>query len=470
MSHAVRPNYNQIFLLPPAVEDWVPLEHPVRFVRDFVDAQRPEQLGLRGSPGEDGRPHYAPDLLLKVWLYGFMYRVRSSRGLERECLHNMAFIWLTGNLHPDHNTLWRFFNDNKKALRRLFKLVVKVAAKNGLVGFALHALDGTKVAAASSMETAFHRKTLEEELKKVDATIDAEMAKIEKTEDTAAPSFALPKKMQDAQKRKEEIQKSLAELDEADTNHLHPKEPDARVMKSRSQRTLAYNAQAVVDHDSDMIVATEVGTKETDHDELVPMIEQVQQTLERVAEQTVADTGYYGGQQIAEAERRHLPVIVAFQEESGTKGEFNKSHFSYDAERDVYVCPRGESLPLAAKLKPTTGKPYPVDLYRCHNAQCPVRKQCSDDDKGRTIKRTPYEDALKRQAEKQLKNPMKILLSLRKDIVEHIFGIIKTIDGFRRFTVRGIEKVAAQWDLVCTAVNLRKLYAFWLDRRLVLNP
>jgi transposase len=470
MSHAVHANYDQQFLLPRSLEEWVSAEHPARFIRDFVHELPLETLGLRVSPGKEGRPHYAPEMLLKVWLYGWMSRVRTCRGLEKACLDSMAFIWLTGDNHPDHNTLWRFFRDNKQALRKLFKLVVKVAAKNDLVGFALHALDGTKIVAASSMDTALHRKGLEEELKKLDATIDEQMKQIEKTESaTDAPGFAMPKNLQNATVRKEEIRKALDELTTADTRHLHLNEREARVMKSRSQRTLSYNAQAVVDHDSDMIVAADVVAEETDHAQLVPMVQQVVETLGQTADQTVADTGYYGGEQIAEAERRYLPVIVALQDESGTKGEFNKSHFSFDAERGGYVCPREEFLPLETTLKPTTGTAYPVEVYRCRNKECPVRNQCSEDKKGRTIKRTPYENALKRQAEKQSNPAMKVLLSLRKEIVEHIFGIIKTIDGFRRFTVRGIEKVNAQWALACSAVNLRKLHAFWQQGRLALR-
>lgn len=470
MSQAIRANYEQILLLPRAVDEWVPPEHPAHFVRDFVDELPLETLGLKTYPGKEGRPHYAPDMLLKVWLYGWMSRVRSSRGLQQACLDSMPFIWLTGNNHPDHNTLWRFFRDNKQPLRKLFKLIVKVAVKNDLVGFALHALDGTKIIAASSMDTALHQKGLEDELKKLDATIDEQMQKIEKTESACStPGFAMPWELQNAKKRKEEIRKALVELELADTKHLHPDEREARVMKTRTHQTLAYNAQAVVDHDSDMIVAADVVAEETDHAQLVPMVQQVVDTFGQAAEQTVADTGYYGGEQIAEAERRHLPVIVAFQDESGTKGEFNKSHFTYDKERAGYVCPRGELLPLQRRLKPTERNSYPIEEYRCRNKKCPVRAQCTSDKNGRTIQRTPYEDALKRQAQKQSHPAMKTLLSLRKDIVEHLFAIIKTIGGFRRFTVRGIENVNTQWALACSAVNVRKLHAFWLQGRFALR-
>src|SRR4051812_19247961 len=165
VSHAIRPDRRQMFLLPPSLDEWVPAGHPARFVADLVDSLDLAALGFRQSLGEEGRPHYAPELLLCVWLYGWMERVRSSRALEKACVRDVAFLWLTSNEHPDHNTLWRFFRDNKQALRKLFKQTVQVAAKAGLVGFALHALDGTKIQAASSTDSALHRSTLQKQLK-----------------------------------------------------------------------------------------------------------------------------------------------------------------------------------------------------------------------------------------------------------------------------------------------------------------
>jgi transposase len=182
MTHAIRANRAQRFLLPPSMDEWLPSSHPARFVSDLVEVLDLKALGFRMSPGEEGRPHFAAELLLSVWLFGWMDRIRSTRALERACLRDIAFVWLTGNLHPDHNTLWRFFRDNKQALKRLFKHVVRTATEMGLVGFALHALDGTKLPAASSTEMAAHRKQLEEKLKELDAWIDAGVAAVEANE------------------------------------------------------------------------------------------------------------------------------------------------------------------------------------------------------------------------------------------------------------------------------------------------
>ena len=142
----------------------MPNDHPVRFVRDFVDALDLREFGIHEPAAEEGRPPYAPDLLLEVWLFGYMERVRSTRALEKACMQVMPFLWLTGNLHPDHDTLWRFFDSHRKALPKLFRRLVKLAAEAELIGFALHALDGTKMTAVSSTDEALHRKSLEEKL------------------------------------------------------------------------------------------------------------------------------------------------------------------------------------------------------------------------------------------------------------------------------------------------------------------
>lgn len=465
MSRAIVANRSQRLLLPPDLNDWVGARHPVRFIADLVDSLDLEQLGFRLSPGEEGRPHFAPQLLLGVWLYGWMERIRSTRALEKAVHTQVAFMWLTGQQAPDHVTLWRFFRDNRKALPMLFKFVVKTSARMGLVGFALHALDGTKLSAACSTETASYRKTLQEELKKLDAIVDASVAEVEANEAAAPAEWVMPEALADSKKRKEEIKAQLKELDEAGANHLHPKEREARMVKTRDGLKLGYNAQIVVDHDSDLIVAADVVNEATDHFQLVPMVAEAAAVMGRTAETTVADKGYASGEQFAEAERRHLPVLVPVQDESSEKGDYAKSKFRFDAERDLYVCPRGEELPFSAGHKATTGKPA-MRVYRCGNDSCPVKSSCTEDKAGRAIKRRSGEDAVERQTKKMSVPANKLLYGLRKEIVEHLFGIIKTVDGFRRFTVRGLAGARAQWSLACLAVNLRKLLPAVRERRL----
>jgi transposase len=541
VSGPLRPNYAQRFLLPPALDEWVPADHPVRFVRDFVDALELPALGIHEPAAQEGRPPYAPDLLLKVWLFGYMERIRSTRALEKACLQVMPFLWLTGNLHPDHNTLWRFFDTHRTALPKLFKQLVRAAAEAELLGFAPHALDGTKMTAASSTDEALHRKGLEDKLRQLDAFVAAYMAEVStRAEQDKGGGYTMPAAMADESTRqakirallarriedrqdealltpspgpkkgspqgkkakstktgpdeppagegagpspppaptppadpwlreaealKNELGEKLAKLEAAQVRHLHEAEPEARMMKGRGMHALGYNAQIVVDHDSDLIVACAVVDEANDLAQLAPMLERVHTTFGRVAQQTVTDPGYASGEQLKSVEDQGWPVLVGLREEPEAKGPYSKAHFRYDAATNVYVCPQGEALLQLGTNKSHATTKHPDAIYRCTNTTCPVRASCTKDARGRKIRRPYGEEARERQVQKQLDPRMGLLLKLRKEIVEHLFGIVKAVDGMRRFTVRGLEKVNAQWALTCLALNLRKLHALavWKD-------
>lgn len=182
MSHEIRANYEQMDLLPQSLEDWVPRDHPARFIREVVDALDLRGLGFQPRESEEGRPPYANDLLLKVWLYGYLTRIRASRQLERACREHLSLVWLTGRHAPDHNTLWRFFRENRKALREVFRASVKVAAEQGLIGMVCQAVDGTKIRAVASSRTVEHRGNLEKALERVEASIEEMEAVIEQAE------------------------------------------------------------------------------------------------------------------------------------------------------------------------------------------------------------------------------------------------------------------------------------------------
>jgi hypothetical protein len=252
----------------------------------------------------------------------------------------------------------------------------------------------------------------------------------------------------------------LARLDEHGVEHLHPQETDARLMKCDGRGLFAYNAQVVVDHEHDLVVALDVCADENDLAQLAPMMQRVVRCLGAVAKQTVADGGYASGEQLHAVRREGFPVLVQVRSEPAD-GRFPKSSFAYDKERDGYVCPRGEFLPLVGHDKTHQDATYQRSVYRCQAVDCPERAVCTSSARGRNVKRTPFEDDLDHQRILLAKPALRNLYGLRKEIVEHIFGCIKGNAGFRRFTVRGLAKVLAQWALACTAFNLRKLHQAW---------
>jgi transposase len=471
MANEIRPDYDSMHLFPPALEDWVPADHPARFIRDFVDALDLEDLEFKARRSERGRPNYALDLLLKVWLYGYFNRIRSTRELERACHEHLSLIWLTGMKYPDHNTLWRFLRNNPEAIRKAFAAGVQVAASSGLVGMVLHALDGTKIRAQASRHTALHRKQLERALKELDSKFDEMFSEVEAAEREQEGDYKLPEELQDAETRRQAIRDALAELDNAETDHLQPSEPDARMMKCDGRVDFGYNPQVVVDEHSGLIVAADVTTEETDYEQLVPMVKKVDEVLGDTAEETVADKGYSSGPALHEAQEEGLNVLVHLQshmDEPKDPDEFHHSRFHHDTQRDVIICPRGEFLTFEHEKWDSSNK-YKVRVFRCQSFHdCPDRFSCSSSKRGRTIRINPYKPAVDKQIEKQRTPEAKRSLSRRKVIVEPPFGTIKEGMSFRRFTVHNLDPVRMQWALVCFAFNLRKLYRSWSEGTFVL--
>jgi transposase len=471
MSHEIRADYNQTWMFPPSLEDLLEKDHPVRFIREFVDALDLRELGFRMRKSDEGRPNYAADLLLKVWLYGYLERIRSSRRLEKACRQHVALMWLTGMNNPDHNSLWRFWNDNKQALKEVFRQTVRVAMDAGLVDMVLNAVDGTKIAARASTDKAWFQKKLKKRLERLDLWLDQAMKEVDKAEQDESGEYRLPEELAEKQKLRETIQESLTQLKVKQRESMHPGEPEAQMMKTREGTRLGYNAQAVVDSKAGVIVAGEVTTDQNDTHQLVPMLETVQTELGKVAEETAADGGYFSGEQLDKAQKAGFPVLVnlvQLRKAEETGGPYHSSKFEYDSENDCYLCPMGQKLKFEGSRK-RESKTHEMRAYRCKSAsQCPVRWDCSKDKKGRCVERSPYSGAIRVQQEKQQDKAKTDLLRRRMVIAEPAFARVKHLLEFRRWTMGGLEKVRTQWLFVCALTNLGRMYPLWRERKMQL--
>src|SRR5215510_10632694 len=386
MSYEKYANYDQQWLFPPSLEDLLPTQHPARMIREFIDAQDLESMGFRVRVSEDGRPNYSSNLLMKVWLYGYISRVRTTRTLERACMNDVGMLWLTGMNHPDHSTLWRFWRDNRKGIRKLFKQLLQIAVSLKLVGLVLHAVDGTKIYSQASEEKGLHRSSPENKLKRLDEAINEIMKQTERAAKHGVES-QLPEPLRERQQLREKIQEQLKQLDEKERDHLQPKDEDARVMKCGSRKKFAYNAQVVVDQQSKLIVASDVVTDESDNAQLVPMLEQVKENTGEVAEQTASDAGYFAIFELAGAEEKQFPVLMNLGESvMGSEDQpYHASRFVYEADKDQCICPRGEVLKFVRIRPRDKARPYDAREYRCRSYEsCPVRWQCSPSKTGRT--------------------------------------------------------------------------------------
>jgi transposase len=472
MSYSIEPNYHQQYLFPPRLEDLLPPDHPSRFIRAFVDILDLDELGFRPSPGDEGRPHYANSMKLKVWLYGYFRKLYSTRQLEDGCRNDLGLLFLTGLHYPSHSTLWSFFDVNRESIRELFIKVTETALQAGLIGFTLHALDGTKMQAKVSTRTGWKFSNLKKMLKDVDSSIDEIIDKIESAnkEDNGS-YFRLPEELHDQEKLKKEIEGILSEMKEIDRGHLHKNDKDARMMKAGKVKDFSFNGQALVDEKSELIVAQDVTNDENDNKMLVPMIEEVEENLGGKAEETVADGGYYSPEQLKKADEKEMNVLVNLGRQilpTDDKKRFHKSRFDYDSWNDVFICPLGKELVFEREKRNRQNR-YKLRIYRCHHKRdCPLSSSCSKEKRGRSIEIGSHYDILQRQIKKQKEPGNKEILARRKQIVEPVFGIIKESMKFRRFTVNGLDKVKTQWSLICTTFNLRKLFKVWIEGNLLI--
>lgn len=466
MSQQIKTDYSKIFLLPPSIEDWVGKGHPARFIKEFVELLDIKEMGFKVEDNEEGRPYYSSELLLKVWLYGYFKRIRSPRQLEEMTKENHPMIWLVTMEQPDHNTLWRFWRDNKKSIKKLFAETVRTAIKLKLVSFVIGAIDGSKVRALSSNKWLMDENEIEKILKKVDKSIEELEREIEQTgkEETTYDDM-LPKELEDRKILREKIKIAQEEMRKSERKKININEPEARIMRTEGKKDTGYNAQAVVDSKNRIIIAEELTNEENDIHMLVPMLDKVKEITGKTPDKTVADSGYGSGEQLAETEKREYDVLTNLIETKADK-PYDSSKFEYNVEKDVMICPEGKELiyensTLYKKTKAIMSR------YKCtHYKECSVRWLCSKSKIGRRVKLIPYIDAIKRQKEKQKIEANQVLLERRREIIEPVFGWIKHLDKFRRFTVKGIDNARLQWSLVCAAVNLRTIFKYWTSSRL----
>jgi transposase len=463
MAQPIAPDYGQQFLFPPALEDWAPEDHPARFLREFVDQLDLPALGFVMASGSQGRPPYAPSLLLKIWLHGYFHRIRSTRKLEAACREHLSLVWLTGLIAPDHNSLWRFWSENKKAWRHIFKQSVQLALRPGAVGLVLQALDGTKIEAAASGYSGWSKEYMEKLLAALDIALDqTELALAQEKNEFAG--YRLPAGLAQCQALREQVKAGLAQLAADGRNHYHPVEPEARRMKGNGFNRFSYNAQAVVDAKEGVVVACEAVRQETDPGQLVPMLEQARENLgvatsETTTTPTLADTGYGAGADLQAAQERQWQALAPPPEgKPAQDNPYASQHFHYDPQNRTVTCPQRRLLDYEGH---TTKASQRVERYRCHIRDCPVRDHGTRDPKGRQIEIRPHTAVVQAMRAKLQEPGAQALYQQRSQIVERRFGQIKQHDGFRRWTVWGLEAVRTQWSLLCATLNLRLLYKRW---------
>lgn len=466
MADALEADWNQVHILPAQIEDWISADHSARYIRAFVDELDLKELGFaQYYGGGRGRPPYATSLLLRVWLYGYVRKIRSTRGLEQACKEQMGFIWLCGTLTPDHNSLWRFWKAHREHIKKIFLETLTVATRLDMVGFVAQALDGTKIQAACSSRGGQGKDGLESMLAKADQAIEELEAQMKQSQAEFGLDEGLPKALTKTKALREKIRAAQATIESGEAKYVQPLEPEARRMKmnSSNRNPLAYNAQAVVDSKNQIITAAQVVIDNNDSAQLDPMIDMSETNTGRTSEVILADGGYSCGDQLQQADAKNREVIMPLPSSSkNTKNKpYHTSCFTYIPEKNVVICPQGHELrPLQNRHKEKAG----IKLYRSIQAckTCPVRGDCTTSKSARTIEIHVTNHAyIEAHREKMKLDSSREWYRERSGIVEPVFAWVKIMDQFNRWTVRGLENVQAQWQWICTAQNLRRIIKVW---------
>jgi transposase len=466
----------QDWLLPPSLGELIPADHAVRFVAEFVDNLDWAAVGIKVIPESTGAPAYAPQMLLAAWLYGFMTRTRSSRRIERACAEGIPMMWLTGLQRPDHTTLARFYQQNRQAMRPLFKATVRLAIEVDLVDFALQAVDGTRMGAAA--RGSLHSR---EEIAKLLIAVEAELtamdaAQASETDDTPAPPSG-PRAPLGREQVREHLLAAQAEFARRealpggrnDADAVSASDPDAALIKAPAGYVVGYNAQAVVDSKAQIVVAADVTNCSSDGEQLLPMLAEVQAMTGRLPQAAAGDSGYFDIGAIVEATGLGLEVFVPQPRRKPKSADapatkYTKANFAYDPATDTYACPEGQTLTFQYREPTHHGKPNETRTYQCHAcAGCAAAASgaCTTNARGRIVKRYEHDGDLPAHLDKMQSAAGKAVTRQRSGVVEPLFASTKERLGMLRFLLAGLLNAKAEWRLTCAAHNLLKLWRLW---------
>lgn len=456
----------QGWLMPPTLEELLAEDHPARVVAAFVDSlTRAEwsELGIDLRGRRMGARAYHPRALLGAWLYGFMNGVRSTRKLEAACREQLPYLWLAGGQRPDHNTLWRFWQQHRLGLRRLFTRTVQAIARLDLIDRSVQAVDGTKIAAPASNRWTLNREQVDRYEQRTVRLIE-ELAPIYAQGNAERPQIGV--RLREAREMLTKLRAAQDQLRRSRQNFVSLVDADARLMRRAHGGTLTgYNAQAVAVRmrgggaDSLVLLAAEVSQQPADNGELPRMVDAAAAAGVE-AEMTVADAGYFTAQTLDELERRGMPVALP-EGRMFKDHPYHWRHFRYDPVRDEYTCPEGETL-VKRQTKYTRQTPaqlYGADPEVC--SACGAFGVCTTSEFGRTITISEQARALERHRLWMESRRAREALLKRPALIEPVFAIIKERQAGRSFLLRGIEAVEAEWSLLATAFNLRALCKHW---------
>ncbi|MBV8400242.1 MAG: IS1182 family transposase [Acetobacteraceae bacterium] len=453
----------QQFLLPECLDDYVSEDNPIRVIEAFVDELDFHALGFgRAAPAETGRPGYHPGILLKLYVYGYLNRIPSSRRLEREAQRNVELMWLIGRLAPDFKTIADFRRDNGAAIQGACRQFVMLCRSLGLFAHAMAAIDGSKFKAVNNRDRNYTATKVEKRIEQVNASIERYLARLEQAdrEESDVPEARterLRDKIAGLRRQMQFLNDMKAKVATAPDGQISLTDPDARSMATSGRGTgiVGYNVQLAVDTEHHLIMAHDVSNEGHDRSQLVPMGLQAKDAAQAVEITILADRGYFNGEQVLACDGTGvLPCVPKIDTSGRLKlGLFARADFVYDANADHYTCPAGAHLTKGTERSDKRGD---IDHYRNLTAclGCELKPRCTPE-KVKRFKRWAHEavlDAMQTRLD-QLPDAM----AVRRQTVEHVFGTLKAWGGNTPFLTRTLEKVRTEVSLAVLAYNIRRV-------------
>jgi len=452
----------QSVLFPERLDEWIAEDNPVRAIDAFVDELDLRDLGFESAePSETGRPAYHPGTVLKIYIYGYLNRVQSSRRLEREAQRNVELMWLTGRLAPDFKTIADFRRDNGSAIRQVCRRFVLLCREIGLFSEALVVVDGSKFKAVNNRDKNFTARKLRARQQQLDKSIERYLAELDRAD--REPSLVPEVRVEHLKEKIAQVKEQMKVLDavgkelaKAPDGQISLTDPDARSMATSGRGTgiVGYNVQTVVDTKNHLIVAHEVVNQGHDREQLASMAGKAAEATGNEELQVLADRGYFSGKEILKCEQADITPLVPKPLTSNARaaGRFDKRDFVYDKKRDEYRCPAGERAVwrfTTVENGLTLHKYWPSACPRC-----PIRSACTPSDY-RRIARWEHEEVLDRMQARLDRMPQ--AGRLRRQTCEHVFGTLKSWMGATHFLMKTLPKVRTEASLHVLAYNLKRV-------------
>ena len=448
-------NRNQVNLFPVSLEQSIDEDNEIRIIDLFVDSLSLQDYGFKVEYVENGRPAYHPSDLLKLYIYGYLNKTRTSRDLEKECKRNIEVIWLLKSLQPDHNTISNFRRDNPKAIKKVFRATVKIARHFDLIGGKLIAGDSTKFRAQNSKKNNFNQKKIDRHKAYIDNKLDEYNNQL--SEADGDKKEQIKKEIENQNRHKNKYNKLEKQLKERGESQVSTSDSESRQMIVRNNITeVAYNTQTTVDEKHNLPIDYKV-TNNNDSKAMGNMLQRAKAILKNNEFTALYDKGYHTGTEFKTAVDLGIEVMVAIPKVAANapNPEYNVENFNYIKKNDYYICPQGNKLTTTGTWHQT--RTYRFKRYTTKACKvCPVKDQCSKAKYGKGIQRSEYQEYINKNKERIEQN--KEYYRLRQAIVEHPYGTIKRQWGFSYIlTKKGKERASADVGLMFIAYNIRRI-------------